>query len=616
MTLPEPSLHDLGESNWQAIVEAGERTCRAYSSRFFGAAREVGEGTEGPAAALLLLAAVTSFHLELEKHNDPFQPMLRVQEGRSPVPGDLTPAHLAVLEEFLPQVPDDELKARLADVLWLQVRPRKHLLALEAAAAYLRSSRTLMTEHPVDAIERLERAFQLAASLGRTNEPFREVTACCHDILGGLQTADHSYVARRVLELLAKFRGGDALKLSESAAARAQAAEEQHHWLVARQLWVLKLQWDREREDAEGEVQSLQAIADSFAQEARQLIEGESTSALFIVEILQQGVEAYRRVPGAAEQERELHLKLLEVQRRARAELRGSALDTTELDGHVQTIVEQSKAMVRGKSLRNALLALPFVARHPSYERGRAAVAERIANHPILFMFTTTHLDANGRVATRRPTIFSGDPQEQEALILAELYHDMRIDRLLSVSAAIEPARRQILEEHSPRLEDVAELLQHSPFVPENRLYLYSRGVYAGLTGDWVSSMHILIPQLENSIRYVLHRQGTVTSSLTAEGTQEAFNLNRLLYLPEAQELFGVDTVFDMRGLLVEKTGANARNELVHGLNPDGYFFTPEPVYAWWVAIRLALFHVALDAAEAEGGPAEAGADGEDAATA
>ncbi|MFC3161608.1 hypothetical protein ACFOEQ_27085 [Chryseobacterium arachidis] len=51
----------------------------------------------------------------------------------------------------------------------------------------------------------------------------------------------------------------------------------------------------------------------------------------------------------------------------------------------------------------------------------------------------------------------------------------------------------------------VAKLLieSKSPFVPEDRLHIYSLGITAGFQNDFVTAAHLLIPQLENSLRHL-----------------------------------------------------------------------------------------------------------------
>ncbi len=150
----------------------------------------------------------------------------------------------------------------------------------------------------------------------------------------------------------------------------------------------------------------------------------------------------------------------------------------------------------------------------------------------------------------------------------------------------IEPARKQINLEHSVQLKDFLPIVENNPFVPPERVHLFAKGLYAGLTGDFYTSTHILIPQIENSIRYLLERKGVVTSGYDAQGIQKEYNLNKILDRPEIKDIFDEDTLFDLRGLLVEHSRSNLRNLMAHGLLDDEAFSHPLMSYLWWVTLR------------------------------
>ncbi|MDM3843455.1 MAG: DUF4209 domain-containing protein [Aphanizomenon gracile PMC638.10] len=51
--------------------------------------------------------------------------------------------------------------------------------------------------------------------------------------------------------------------------------------------------------------------------------------------------------------------------------------------------------------------------------------------------------------------------------------------------------------------------------------------------------------------------------------------------------IFDEDTLFDLQGLLIEKSGSNLRNRMAHGLINDNDFSSPIFSYLWWVTLRL-----------------------------
>jgi Domain of unknown function (DUF4209) len=55
----------------------------------------------------------------------------------------------------------------------------------------------------------------------------------------------------------------------------------------------------------------------------------------------------------------------------------------------------------------------------------------------------------------------------------------------------------------------------------------------------------------------------------------------------DRRKIFGVDFVFNLRGLLVEPFGANLRNEMAHGLLSANQMYSYAPRYVWWLTLRM-----------------------------
>ena len=104
--------------------------------------------------------------------------------------------------------------------------------------------------------------------------------------------------------------------------------------------------------------------------------------------------------------------------------------------------------------------------------------------------------------------------------------------------------------------------------------------------------VHILIPQVEESIRHVLQGNGVVTSTLDSQLLQKERSLNELMLMPEAVQIFGEDNLFELRGVLCEKFGFDLRNRLAHGFLTAQECFGPEALLAWWLILRLTAFPV------------------------
>jgi hypothetical protein len=197
-------------------------------------------------------------------------------------------------------------------------------------------------------------------------------------------------------------------------------------------------------------------------------------------------------------------------------------------------------------------------------------------------------LDHTGKVADKIPaTGFAPEDVEAEAMRKKMVLQAKEIGWQLPVAWRIEPARLAILKEHPLRRRDLFFLLANNPFVPVGHEGIYVRGIQAGFFGDWLVAMHLLIPQIEASIRYVFQQHAVVTSTLESDGTQKERDLNQLLWMPELEQIFGPNIAFDLRGILIERFGDNMRNESAHGLMPESAFYVPTASYLWWLVLHL-----------------------------
>ena len=204
-------------------------------------------------------------------------------------------------------------------------------------------------------------------------------------------------------------------------------------------------------------------------------------------------------------------------------------------------------------------------------------------------------VDERGRVVGRMPSFLSVDPEEAERAIRAEMLSQANQYRQTYAAAFVHPAWRQINLDHDVRLGDLLPVVLDNPFVPEGHENTNARGLLAGFKGDFLTATHLLIPQLENSIRHVLSHRGVIVSKLDSFNIQEEKDLGALLYEPKLEELLGEDLVFDLQGLLVERFGVNIRNRMAHGLMGDDEFASPTVLYLWWLVLRICMIYVLVN---------------------
>jgi hypothetical protein len=574
---------DLNRSQWQDVI-AGcpKKECSSYWHPFMAKADEAGSsGDNVLREAHTLLGAATSMMLKLDSKTDPFAPIMVFRTGRSAILDDISDAHVEVLREWLPDIGDPELRARIADIVWM--RKRDYRAAQTAIDAYLESAKTL--EHPEHwpaTVERTERALQLAVSLGRKSGHFAKIVAHIESVLDKYQGEDPLFLSARMMELLQRYEQGDPVKYAALAEKAAMIAESQHEWHRARQLWDIKAKWHKLGKDPDSARASALKSAETYIQEAEDAKQRDGSGYLVASAFLQQAIEALRRIEGTTPRVESLHRTLLDYGQKSLAEMKtfSSSID-------ISKSVEEAQQRVKGKTIREALFALAFLVSPPDVKQLHAQSEKMVAETPLQHLFAAAIVNSSGKVIGRKPSAVSNDPAEIEEAMQAEMFGNALRFQGVYAQALIDPARHQINREHNVRLNDVLPIVVNNPFVPSGREEIFLHGLYAGLTGDLLTAGHFLIPQVENSIRYVLSQQGVITSGLDSQGVQEEYGLETLLKMPETQAIFGEDLVFDLRGLLIERYGTNLRNRLAHGLMDSAEIVSLSVLYLWWLVLRL-----------------------------
>ncbi|MGR5976138.1 DUF4209 domain-containing protein [Bacillus paranthracis] len=105
-----------------------------------------------------------------------------------------------------------------------------------------------------------------------------------------------------------------------------------------------------------------------------------------------------------------------------------------------------------------------------------------------------------------------------------------------------------------------------------------------------MTSLSILIPQFENSIRYFLKQIGVSVTSTKEDSVEEEKSLGILLEIEQLEEVLGGDIVKDLQYLFVNKGGKNLRNRLAHGLMSEEEFRSAGGIYAFGLMLYIIFY--------------------------
>lgn len=592
---------DFDRSGYESIVAAAtEPNCELYADLF---ARSLASGDaidEKTAPVLRLLAAVTSLRLREDSEGETFGPAAFGYASRGWTIDDFTEPDLDMFAQAAPDVEDAELRARLADVIW--VRKRDFRMAVLAVRSYLEAARALEeVGRRLDQVDRLGRARDLAASLGRgQRELYEEVLRRIGEAVDRVDEDDVDFRSVRLIEILADSDPDDPGAWALSSGRLAGKAEEQSRWRAARRLRELETEFHGAAGFPEERRAARIKAAETHEKEAEDSLARTGGGYLAAAHHLKLAVEALRRIEGTGDRAEELHARLLDYGRRGVEEMETSSVrtDLTEL-------AEQTEAHVSGKDLLDALLALASVILPTDADHLRHEVEGQFEQFLGMSLMPIRPINERGMTVGVTPSTAPEEASGRQLQVLAEMYSQaVNVHYPTRVHGIVEPAKRAILRDHRVTPDSFYALVAHNPIVPLGREPLFARGLNAWMYGDMPVAAHLLVPQLENSLRTLLERAGGRTTTLDPEGVQQDRTLGSVLSAKELEGILGSNVLFDLRCLLSDSFGANLRNLLSHGLVGHAGMYSTPVSYLCWLVLHLCAVPLLLRA-QREGGAEE-----------
>ena len=120
--------------------------------------------------------------------------------------------------------------------------------------------------------------------------------------------------------------------------------------------------------------------------------------------------------------------------------------------------------------------------------------------------------------------------------------------------------------------ENIMHFIQDCPLIEIDRKAIISKGVDAYLNEDYLTMLHLLIPQIENAVRNIVEKSGR--SSLKRQKNNNGFQLMTFddLLIDEAVLNIGADFAYYLRILFTNQKGWNLRNLICHGISQTSLF--------------------------------------------
>lgn len=583
------------DSGWKEVLAATDR--EGYSSMwqsFSAAARKaIEEGRHASGKVLWLLADACSMMLSPSSLNEPFKPFAVFGDRRSVIPDDLSGSDLDFFADIVDAVTDTWLKARLADLIWLKRKPRDVKFALAAIDSY-----RLIPLDTETWVRGGRECWPRAIALGRMlkNGAGTRLSEMEDAVLQGLMgaTTGDGFLGVWLADLLDSNGLGRDQKTPVAAKLEllARKFSENGDLPRSREFFDAAAKWfARSGDEAKAAAMTVE-VAEGWGKEAVARISTDNPSHMVASSFYENAIQTYRSIPRAERAAHRVDERIAEL----RAHLNDSGEKSLGEMGVISTpgidisqLVENSRNAVSGKSATDAIVAFANLHRGANVTEMRKSALDRIRKFPLQSLFSATVMSRDGRVIAKRPAMsMGGEPTaDDEVAIRAETIRDHGILTSIVVQGDVWPALEVLLLEHRLQESDFVSLAKHSPIVPNGRERLFGKALFAGYDRDFVSALHLLIPQIEHMVRVHLKQAGAKTTNLDKDGIENENGLSTLMDLPEANQVFGEAIAFEIRALFCDPFGPNLRNELAHGLLDEHACHSPSAIYAWWFALKL-----------------------------
>ncbi len=495
------------------------------------------------------------------------------------LPEDVTAEEASDIWLWLQEIEHVGLRAKLADLLWQsrKLKDKNHLAAFLAIESYLSLANEVGSD---DSILLLKRAGRVARELGAAGKD--HLAKVCDEVRRQIVSTEIAKTHGLTYDLYLMLFRLQPERFSEIADRALMVAE--YHETVSKnfELAIPYLELVQEHRRKVNDKEGLAKIIDKMA--ACCLAKTEfyrSTGNPFAAESALKQAIRYSQGRAAADKMNELRSLLAVLQRERLQKLR---LIQTEIPDGLKIAEAAQETITKCGNAEEALFALAGIADVTDVASLRAYTDKMMKESPLYFLTTPVQLDGKGRTAAR--------PTEAADLKRFEMFKLLMPIIQLQGSVIIEPARQRFAANHAISANGIARLMAGNPLVPDERLFLFAKGLKLGLEGDFITSLHLLIPQLENGIRCLLEKSGMATSYFVDSEVEEEKTLGGYLALDALKKLMGDSLVLTLQFIFTEKGGINLRNNLSHGLYDPQNFYSPYAIYAWWIILKMCLFPV------------------------
>ena len=135
--------------------------------------------------------------------------------------------------------------------------------------------------------------------------------------------------------------------------------------------------------------------------------------------------------------------------------------------------------------------------------------------------------------------------------------------------------------------DDIEFIFENNILIPLDRKSTVVKGIMAGFQYDFATSIHLLMPQIENAIRHLAIQCGAVVYKTDKNGIESSLSLESILSCEEICNCLDETLLFNLRLFYTSPYGYGMRNELCHGFLSDEELNSSLGFIVWYFTLRL-----------------------------
>lgn len=540
-------------------------------------AAEITDKATSPAKGLLV--DVMRIYLNVDDPTKPAYIPLYVMGGsRSLLPEDLSVSDLDFLARIASETKNPHLLARLNDILWV-VR-KDSAAAKRAAEAYFDFGKDVegFDHSSTQSIQYYKRSLQLAKILGKATKIVDQVCDYLMLQLVRYDGDDFRMLSLRMAELLYEQKKGDAGKVAQLLEKSALVAQTPGQNFRHREYLELAAKFAERAKNTDYAKAMRVAVAESFAADAKLRSDGGDFGVAH--GFYEQSIQAFRRAGETGRIEEMTQL----MNAAGRASLKQMAKFNHSID--IREEVEAAEKMMMGVSISEGIIRIASLASAIKPRDLEDEVRREAEQSPLLHLVHMVQMNQDGKKVGVNKGLAPDGQDDAEALRGKVIQRAVRQYDLIG-AAGIRPALHAFTKANVIRESDIEPFVKTSRFVSPYSTTAYIRGLTAGFYWDFYGALSFMLPQVEQSLRWLLQLEGKITSSLDHKGIEEEWPLAKLLSHDAIKHTLGEGLVLALKAMLTDKLGANIRNRSLHGLlTPLEHNFI-QGLVVWWLMLKL-----------------------------